>query len=248
MYGELENEYYSYSDFWNFGYWSPDVTSQKDACEYLMEKLLSRMPMSGRILDVACGKGATTHYLLRRFAPSDITGVDLSERNVAIATAKSPGVTFRTMSATELQFSDNSFDAILCVEAAFLFETRKKFLLEAFRVLKPGGVLVMTDILCQIKSGPLKANNIASIEEYRGKFLSAGFTNVQVDDVTYNCWIEFVRHRNAYLDRITRQGKISSGAARRLQIRTFMANLFLRYYILLTAQKSGVGARGENAT
>jgi SAM-dependent methyltransferase len=204
--------------------------------------------MSGRILDVACGKGATTRYLLRRFSPSDVTGVDLSAQNVAIACENAPGVTFRPMSATELEFADNSFDGVLCVEAAFLFETRQRFLREAFRVLKPGGVLVMTDILCQIKSGPLKPNNVDGIDEYQRRFLSTGFADAQVEDATYNCWIEFVRHRNAYLDRIKRKGKISPRAARRLQVRTFMANLFLRHYVLLTAEKSVLSPRGKDAT
>ena len=51
------------------------------------------------------------------------------------------------MSATELKFADESFDNIICVEAAFHFVTRKKFLKAAFRMLKPRGQIVLPDVL-----------------------------------------------------------------------------------------------------
>jgi ubiquinone/menaquinone biosynthesis C-methylase UbiE len=42
------------------------------------------------------------------------------------------------MDAVEMDFADHSFEQIICVEAAFYFNTRRQFLQEAWRVLKPG--------------------------------------------------------------------------------------------------------------
>jgi SAM-dependent methyltransferase len=237
MYGKLENEWYGHSDFWNFGYWTESTHDQKQACEQLMDKLLTRLQPTGNILDVACGKGATTRYLLKRFQPMELTGVDFSDLNVETACANVPGVRFLRMDATQLDFHADSFDAIICVEAAFLFQTRQAFLREAHRVLKPGGVLVMSDILCEVKAGPLKVNNVGTLQEYRSRLSSAGFNDVEIEDATYNSWVAFVRERNAYVQKLAATGRMTYRAARRLRLRAFLANVFLRYYVLVAAHK-----------
>jgi len=48
----------------------------------------------------------------------------------------------RVGSATSTPFADGSFDRVVALESALRFDTRRKFFEEAFRVLRPGGVLV----------------------------------------------------------------------------------------------------------
>src|SRR5262249_37143054 len=126
------------SDFCNFGYWRPETSDHKRACENLVDALLAFVPdKKGRILDVACGKGATTQHLSRYYPESAIVGVNISEKQLGTAKAKMPAAGFAQMDAVTLAFRDDSFESIVCVEAAFHFDTREDFLREAFRVLKP---------------------------------------------------------------------------------------------------------------
>src|SRR5579859_6154337 len=150
MQGPLIETYYGRSDFYNFGFWDADTLTQSQASENLVAHLLNFIPaarLNGRILDVACGLGASSRHLSRHIEPTQITGINISTRQLKRARINAPGCNFLVMDATRLQFPDAFFDNILCVEAAFHFDTRAAFLEEALRVLKPGGRLVHSDIL-----------------------------------------------------------------------------------------------------
>src|SRR5262249_32864951 len=107
-------EYYSFSHFSNYGYWEKDNPSQKEGCESLMERLLGFLPeRSGRILDVACGLGATSRHLSRDFGPQNVTGINISDKQIATCRQTAPGCEFRVMDATQLDFEDESFDSVV---------------------------------------------------------------------------------------------------------------------------------------
>jgi MPBQ/MSBQ methyltransferase len=72
----------SAGEFATYAYWTPETNIHHEACENLMEKLLAGIPeKNGNILDVACGKGATTRHLLEYYNPEDVTGINISENN-----------------------------------------------------------------------------------------------------------------------------------------------------------------------
>jgi SAM-dependent methyltransferase len=194
MYDDDHREYFAHSDFTNFGYWRDDTANQKEACENLMEELLKRVPKrSGRVLDVACGKGATTRYLFDRFPSGEVVGINISEKQLDTARKNAPGCRFELMDAVELRFEDESFDYLFCVEAAFHFDTRRRFLAEAVRVLKPGGRLLITDILVSREAERTKpyrreANYLEGPAAYRALAREVGFADCDVVDATVPCW------------------------------------------------------------
>lgn len=243
-------EYYGQSDFLNFGYWDEETATQKQACENLMEQLLAFIPeRKGSILDVACGKGATTAYLIRDFPTEGITGINISEKQLEIARKNAPGCTFMVMNATELLFEDNSIDNIICVEAVFHFFTREKFLKEAHRVLKPGGHLVFSDILMSREAEMTNEsrtveNYIPDLDSYRTLLKKTGFSEHCVVDATTQCWQHHFQYAVNYFHRKFLNREIDLEFLQLCLQQTYRRAACITYYLLVDAAK----ARNQDVT
>jgi SAM-dependent methyltransferase len=249
LFDPLVDEFYGHSNYWNVGYWLGSTQTLAEACDNLMEKLLAFIPRKcGTILDVACGLGATTRYLLKYFRPEDVTGINLVEKQLRRCRENAPGCTFLPMDATRLEFPDESFDHLICVEAAFHFDTRDRFFREAFRVLKPGGHLVLSDIL--FRRGMEATTPILNVKNwvpdpgaYAEKLRRAGFEDVRVVDATEQCAEGFFRYRSQYLLLAYLAGRIDVMTFHTRRIRGMSKELDMTYYVLAGAIKPDTTAR-----
>jgi ubiquinone/menaquinone biosynthesis C-methylase UbiE len=96
---------------------------------------------SKHVLDVACGFGIGTHYLLRAGAQSCV-GLDIDAGATEYAQATYKGCIFAQCEATSLCLADATVDAVVSFETIEHIRDQKAFLLECKRVLRPGGILV----------------------------------------------------------------------------------------------------------
>jgi ubiquinone/menaquinone biosynthesis C-methylase UbiE len=104
-----------------------------------------------RVLDVASGTGETAIFLSRSFG-CDVVGVDYSEANVRHAeresrsARRSESITFIQGDAENLEFSDNSFDAVICECALCTFPDKASATREFARVLRRPGRVGLSDL------------------------------------------------------------------------------------------------------
>ena len=157
------------------------------------------------ILDVGCGIGGSTLYLAEKFNAT-AQGVTLSPEQAKRGTERAQEanlgdrVQFQVANALELPFAEDSFDLVWSLESGEHFPDKAKFLQEAYRVLKPGGKLVMatwchrpTDSL----AGELTADEkqhlaeiyrvyclpyVISLPDYRAIAQEVGFQEIKCDD------------------------------------------------------------------
>ncbi|BDI19838.1 hypothetical protein ANSO36C_56400 [Nostoc cf. commune SO-36] len=81
-----------------------------------MEKLLMFIgEKKGNILDVGCGLGATTSYLLKYYSPAEVFGINISAKQLERSTVNAPGCSLICMDAVQMEFEDDFFDNIICV-------------------------------------------------------------------------------------------------------------------------------------
>ena len=157
------------------------------------------------ILDVGCGGGRTVSKLAASATQGKVYGVDYSDQSVAATKRTNVGgidlgrVEIRQGSVSQLPFPDGMFDLVTAVETHFWWPDLPGDMREVFRVLKPGGTLVL---IAEIYKG---ANTMAaklaekyasrtgmtllSVNEHRELYTNAGYSDVQVIEERGKGWI-----------------------------------------------------------
>ena len=122
--------------------WAASI--RRDERQRYTNELLDRLPAGARVLELGCGSGTpTTALLAQRF---DVTGVDISARQLELARQAVPGATFIHADMADLTFPPASFDAVVAL-FSLIHVPRAEHAALLERVagwLRPGGLLVAT--------------------------------------------------------------------------------------------------------
>lgn len=151
---------------------------------------LLKLGAGKRVLDVASGKGESACFLAEHFG-CEVVGIDYSARNVEESSTRSTNlVSFIKADAERLPFDDASYDALFCECAFCTFPDKHRAAVEFSRVLKPGGVVGLSDLT---RNGPLPPAlegllawisciaDARTVSEYAGYLIDGGLTDVAVE-------------------------------------------------------------------
>jgi MPBQ/MSBQ methyltransferase len=203
----------------NLGWWEGDGDEAEaaQAPARLVERMAEALPRGGAILDVANGLGAQDPVIARVARPRLLVAVNLSEFQLRAGRDRlaEAGAQSVLADAVRLPFDDDSFDGLICVEAAFHFPSRARFFSEANRVLRPGGVLSMSDVtmertprtvadtaagLAQLRVWGIRTSQVAGAAEITAMARAAGLEDVRVElcaDRTIDPALRMARERLA---------------------------------------------------
>ena len=205
-------------DYMNFGYWEEDTETLSESNENMCRKLaaMGSLSRARRILDVGFGLGEQLSVWRDVNDDKDnleILGVDIEPAHIQAGERLLEGgslghnVSFKQGDACDLPSEDEKFDRVVSLESAFHYRPRNKFFDEAYRVLEPGGKLVIADIVRNGDSGLLgwlpnmvacdfmgaPTCNKESVEEWLDQLRSLGF-EVKWEDVTDKTLVPYLNN------------------------------------------------------
>jgi SAM-dependent methyltransferase len=245
----------------NLGLWEGDGSDPDEApvaVRRLVESLADPLPRGGDVLDVGNGLAEQDPVIAEVVNPRSLTALNITRSQLVAGRPRlqAAGAHPVNADATRLPLRDGSFDGLISVEAAFHFPSRARFFAEAARVLRPGGVLTMSDIpvrrmprtpgevlaaLSQMRVWGLGPHAAATSARIEGLVRRAGFLDVEVDEVGERVIAPALRFIRRRLDR----GRGEMPRSYELAVRAMLRQVDLLWerrlvgYILLRARTRG---------
>lgn len=164
------------------------------ATQSLTEQL--HLSQNQHVLDIGCGLGGASRFVANQYG-CKVSGVDLSDEYIETGRVLNEWVGLNGQidlfqgSALSLAFEDNSFDAAYMLHVGMNIEDKQRLMKEIQRVLKPGAVFALYDVM-RYQSDHINYPvpwasdssmcHLAKLDDYKNALQKAGFEIKAVKD------------------------------------------------------------------
>lgn len=175
------------ANFMNYGYESlngdakPELKKEDEInryCIQLYDHVVNKADLKGKkVLEVGSGRGGGASYISRYFEPKSYIGMDISKSSISFCNNyyNVDNLKFTHGIAESIPYEDNSFDFIVNVESARCYNDMQAFFNEVYRLLKPGGKLLLADMIYPNE-----------IEGFNNRIDNAGFKRISENNISDN--------------------------------------------------------------
>jgi ubiquinone/menaquinone biosynthesis C-methylase UbiE len=116
-----------------------------DLYDNSLDEFCALIPKSSNILDVACGPGNITRYLLKRNPDFQITGIDLSPNMVRLAQQNNPTANFEVMDCRNIRIQKQFNGLVFGFGLPYLSKDEASdFIASTATIVLPNGILYMS--------------------------------------------------------------------------------------------------------
>jgi cyclopropane fatty-acyl-phospholipid synthase-like methyltransferase len=207
-----DDSWIDYRSFWlndqnraiHFGYHDRETRSHSESLQHTNRVLanIAGIRRQDRVLDAGCGIGGSSIWIAANLGctvtgitpvQSQIDRARLAVRQCALDTL----VTIERADYTATPYEDQSFDVVWALESVCHARSKSAFYREASRLLRPGGRLIIAEYVRNRRGFPEQDErllkewlggwaipDIDTKEEHASNAAAAGFTNIEIRDVT----------------------------------------------------------------
>jgi tocopherol O-methyltransferase len=188
----------------HLGYWNNGTQTHAESLIEMNRAMASyiRVERRDRVLDVGCGVGGTAFWLAKEYGVH-VVGVDIASdqivraRRYAERRALNSLVEFQVKDFLDTRFEPEGFDIVWAQESVLHTAEKRRFVAEAFRLLKPGGRLVIEDMFLARPlssteekkfiggiEGDCLAPGVGTVAEFTRLAAEIGFVDAAVEDIS----------------------------------------------------------------